>query len=69
MTAYPVYRLLGKEELLHGEYSTYIRAMREAIYLVRSGQSHCARVQTVTDSKVVVLGRNRTVYISGKAVR
>jgi hypothetical protein len=66
---YPVYRLLGKEELLHGTYGSYHKAMREAVYLVRSGLSKCAKVQTATEIKTVVMGKNKTLYICGKAVK
>jgi len=65
---YSVYRSLNKEELLHGEYSSYTQAMKEAIYLVKAGLSKTARVQTATDTKTIVLGKNRTIYISGKAL-
>ena len=63
---YPVYRSLNNEELLHDTYNNYRQAMREAIYLVRTGLSKKATVQTATDIKTVVLGKNKTIFISGR---
>lgn len=63
---YKIYRSLGKEELFHGEYDSYIKAMREACYLVKAGLSKKVEVNTIHDIKTVVLGKDKRVYISGK---
>ena len=68
MSMYPVYRSLNNEELLHDTYNNYRQAMREAIYLVKAGLCKKATVQTITEKKVVVMGKNKTIYISGKAL-
>ena len=66
---YEVYRSLDNEELLHGDYDKYNRAMREAIYLVRAGLARVARVRTIHDTKTVVRGNDGKLYISGKALK
>lgn len=66
---YKVYRSLNNEEILHDEFNSYCKAMREATYLVKSGLARVARVITMHDTKTIVRGKNGKLFISGKPLR
>lgn len=66
---YKVYRSLNNEEILHDEFNSYCKAMREAMYLVKSGLARVARVITMHDTKTIVRGKNGKLFISGKPLK
>lgn len=66
---YKVYRSLNNEEILHDEYNSYCKAMREATYLVNSGLTRVAKVLTIHDTKTIVRGKDGRLFISGKPSR